>query len=87
LIDFVKLSMFMSADTHLEMLLHIALSDPSQIEGEPGPQRRKEKQSTRAAQLREQKTRAELIRMDSLVRPQNEVTMYTSKTLIGAAGR
>jgi hypothetical protein len=63
------------------------LSDHSQIEGEPGPQRRKEKQSTRAAQLREQKTRAELIRMDSLVRPQNEVTMYTSKTLIGATGR
>jgi hypothetical protein len=36
-------------------------------------------------QLREQMTKANLVRMDALVKKGTETTMYTSKTLVGVS--
>ena len=67
--------------------LFLALSDS--VDYGPGAESQKQqynsKTSTRANQLREQMTRANLVRMDSLVGASSKKgAIYTSKTLIGA---
>lgn len=63
-----------------------ALSDPT-ADGEPQQNAmERDRHSTRAVQLREQKTKAELVRMDSLVR-KSDAPVYTSKKLVGVNTR
>jgi hypothetical protein len=65
------------------ILFSPALSDSM---SQPGNgEHRRDKHSTRAVQLREQMTKANLVRMDALVKKGAETTMYTSKTLVGVS--